>query len=106
MDRIGLPVWALYAFVGGIILFVVLLVVILLLRRKKREKEEAELQAVEEFIAAAMPEEGEPQGADVMELHTERSMELRQSIRDFVDENAEVAALLLRGWLKGDEENA
>lgn len=41
-----------------------------------------------------------------MELHTERSMELRQSIRDFVDENAEVAALLLRGWLKGDEENA
>ena len=105
-ERWGLPAWALYAFIGGIVLFVVLLVVILLLHRKKRAKEEAELQAVEEFIAAAMPEEGEPQGADVMELHTERSMELRQSIRDFVDENAEVAALLLRGWLKGDEENA
>lgn len=106
IERMGLPAWALYAFVGGIVLFVVLLVVILLLRRKKRQKEEAELQAVEEFIASAMPEEGEPQGADVMELHTERSMELRQSIRDFVDENAEVAALLLRGWLKEDEDNA
>ena len=32
-----------------------------------------------------LDENGEPVGADVMDLHTERSMELRQSIRDYVE---------------------
>lgn len=53
-----------------------------------------------------LDENGNPvTGADVMDLHTERSMELRQSIRDYVDENMEVAALLLKSWLKEDGDN-
>lgn len=53
-----------------------------------------------------LDEEGNPvSGANVMDLHTERSMELRQSIRDFVDENMEVAALLLKSWMKEDGDN-
>lgn len=53
-----------------------------------------------------LDEDGNPvSGADVMDLHTERSMELRQSIRDYVDENMEVAALLLKSWLKEDSDN-
>lgn len=102
----GIPIWVLYALVAGLVLFAILLVVILTLRKKKRVKEEAEMEAVEEIIAAAMPPEGEPEGADVMDLHTERSMELRQSIRDFVDENMEVSALLIRSWLREEDENA
>lgn len=53
-----------------------------------------------------LDEDGNPvTGADVMDLHTERSMELRQNIRDYVDENMEVAALLLKSWLKEDLDN-
>ena len=53
-----------------------------------------------------LDEDGNPvSGANVMDLHTERSMELRQSIRDFVDENMEVAALLLKSWMKEDGDN-
>lgn len=53
-----------------------------------------------------LDENGNPvSGADVMDLHTERSMELRQGIRDFVDENMEVAALLLKSWMKEDGDN-
>ena len=53
-----------------------------------------------------LDEDGNPvTGANVMDLHTERSMELRQSIRDFVDENMEVAALLLKSWMKEDGDN-
>lgn len=53
-----------------------------------------------------LDEDGNPvTGADVMDLHTERSMELRQNIRDYVDENMEVAALLLKSWLKEDVDN-
>lgn len=53
-----------------------------------------------------LDEDGNPvSGANVMDLHTERSMELRQNIRDYVDENMEVAALLLKSWLKEDVDN-
>ena len=113
---LGVPVWVFIALGAGLLLFAIVLTIILLLCRKKRKKEEAEQQAVEELLAVAMPElDQEPQldadgnpinGADVMDLHTERSMELRQSIRDFVDENMEVSALLIKSWLKEDGDNA
>jgi flagellar M-ring protein FliF len=44
-------------------------------------------------------------GADVMEMDTERSMELRKEIRKFVEENPELAAQMLKVWLRGGEEN-
>ena len=129
----GVPYFVFIAAGVGLMVFVLVLVLILVLRGRKRKKEEAERQAlIETMIAAAPPgqvveigedgqpiyvdaaaageveldEEGNPvTGANVMDLHTERSMELRQSIRDFVDENMEVAALLLKSWMKGSGEN-
>lgn len=127
----GIPYWVFIAAGVGLLVFVLVLVLILVLRGKKRKKEEAERQAlIETMMAAAEPgqivqidengqpyyvdvggepeldEEGNPvSGANVMELHTEKSMELRQSIRDFVDENMEVAALLLKSWMKEGGEN-
>lgn len=120
----GIPIWVFIAAGAGLLLFAIVLTVILLVRRKKRKKREEEERAVEELLAATMPgqaevgpdgqpievhldENGNPvAGANVMDLHTERSMELRQDIRDFVDENMEVAALLIKSWLKEDGENA
>ena len=127
----GIPYWVFIAAGTGLLVFVIVLVLILVLRGRKRRKEEAEKQAVTEAMIAAAPpgvivqfdedgqpvyvdvdaepeldEEGNPvSGANVMDLHTERSMELRQSIRDFVDENMEVAALLLKSWMKEGGEN-
>ena len=120
----GIPIWVFIAAGAGLLLFAILLTVILLLRRKKRKKQEEEERAMEELLATTMPgqtemgpdgqpievqldENGNPvAGANVMDLHTERSMELRQDIRDFVDENMEVAALLIKSWLKEDGDNA
>ena len=129
----GIPYWVFIAAGAGLLAFVLVLVLILILRGRKRKKEEAERQALIETMMAAAPpgvaveigedgqpiyvdvdetgevvldEEGNPvTGANVMDLHTERSMELRQSIRDFVDENMEVAALLLKSWMKEGGEN-
>ena len=102
-----LPLWVIIAAAGGLLLIIVLVVVLLLLRKRKRRKKAEEMKAVEELLNSVMPppESGEPTGADVMELNTERSMELRQSIREFVDENMEVAALLVKSWLKEDDDN-
>ena len=127
-EALGIPVWVPIAAGVGLLVFAIILTVILMLRRRKRKKQQEEERAVEELLATAMPgqpmelgpdgqplepgveieldEEGNPvSGADVMDLHTERSMELRQSIRDFVDENMEVAALLIKSWLKEDGDN-
>jgi flagellar M-ring protein FliF len=103
-----LPWWAVYAAAGGLLLFVIILVVILILtgKRRKRKKKEAlaedpTLEALLESVIAPT----EPQGADVMELQSERSLELRKAIRRFVDENPELAAQLIKTWLRGGEDN-
>jgi len=111
----GLPVplWVIIAAGVGLLLFVILLVILLLLRRKKKKKAEAlaaaeaaanEQNAVAELLTAAGITD-EDTGADVMDLQTERSMELRHDIRQFVDENPEIAAQLVRSWLKGEDDN-
>ncbi|MEY8418004.1 flagellar basal-body MS-ring/collar protein FliF [Oscillospiraceae bacterium 44-5] len=104
--------WILYAAIGGLVLFVVLLIVILVLARRRRKKRLEEQQALEEemmaaqaaaeaaAIIAAAPPTG---GADIMEVNTEKSMELRKSVRQFAQNNPEIAAQMVKAWLKGDE---
>ena len=57
------------------------------------------LQAEEEARSAE-------EGADIMDVHTERSMELRKSVRQFVEENPSIAAQMVKNWLRGGDENA
>ena len=38
-----------------------------------------------------------------MEVNTEKSMELRQEVRKFAQNNPEIAAQMVRAWLKGEE---
>lgn len=109
----------------ALVLLIILLVVIIMLAKRHKKKKlaaqalaeeeaqraaleeaEAERQAAEAALAEAM---GMPQtelvGADVMSLQTEKSMELRQEIRQFVEENPEVAAQLLKTWLRGGDDH-
>jgi flagellar M-ring protein FliF len=58
-----------------------------------------------EAMVADAPAPEEPAGADVMEIHTERGMELRKDIRKFVEENPEIAAQMIKIWLRGGENN-
>lgn len=113
----GVPNWVIYAAMAGLLLFLVLLVLILIISKKRKKKKQEEEEAAEaeaqqeaDMLAAALEEAGispeEPMGADVMNIHTEKSMELRKDIRQFADENPEVAAQLLKNWLKGDDDDA
>ena len=57
--------------------------------------------------AAALGLNGQPiSGADIMDLHTERSMELLRQVRQFVEENPSIAAQMIKTWLRGGEEDA
>ena len=107
----AVPLWVLIAAGAGLLLFIILLTVILLLRRKKRKKrEEEEARQREEAEAlmrvAGLGLEGVPEtGADVMDLELEKSMELRKDIRQFASDNPEIAAQMIKVWLKGGDGN-
>ncbi len=111
-----LPPWAWFALIAGIALFLFLLLVIIVLsgrRKKKRQLEEEEAAAQAEQLARMLAAQegmgiagdGKKQGADIMDIHTERSMELRKEVRQFAESNPEIAAQMVKSWLKGGEEN-
>lgn len=103
-DTKTLPSWAIYAAIGGGALLLLLLILIMFLRRKKRKKNAQD--ALEDRMMAYMPKaQPATAGADIMNMKSEKSMELRKSIRDFADENPEIAAQMVRTWLRGGEEN-
>ena len=57
--------------------------------------------------AAALGLNGQPiVGADIMDLHTERSMELLRQVRQFVEDNPSIAAQMIKTWLRGGDEDA
>lgn len=106
------PLWVLIAAGVGLLLFIILLTVILLLRRKKRKKQEAEeerqrAEAEALLAVAGLGRSGEePEtGANVMDLEMERSMELRKDIRQFAQDNPEIAAQMIKSWLRGGDDN-
>ena len=103
-DGLLVDSWILYAALGGLVLFVLILVLVLLLIRRHRRKKAAalaaELEQSGEMLQEAAPT---PEGADIMEMQTEKSMELRKNVRKFAEENPEIAAQMVRNWLKEGE---
>ncbi len=113
----GVSDWMILAAIGGLILFIILLIIILLLRRRAKKKRlakqaalEAEMRAAEEAAAAeaaaAVIAAAPTGGADIMEVNTEKSMELRKAVRQFAQNNPEIAAQMVKTWLKGEDGGA
>ena len=69
---------------------------------KKRKAAEAEA-AAEAAANALIMTQATPQQSNIMEMQTEKSMELRQDIRKFAEENPEIAAQMVKNWLREGE---
>lgn len=107
-----IPAWFIYAVGGALLLLIILIVILVIVARKRKKKLKKLRQLMEEQRTASemlammsMAEEEEPTGADVMQIHSERSMELRKDIRQLAEENPEIAAQMVRLWLRGGEDN-
>lgn len=113
-----------YIIIGVALLLVMLILLITLLRiRSRRKKEEQEAQAameeqldefetlggLEQFSQMIGPDgQAVPTPVDAkanLDEVNEKSMELRKTVRQFVQNNPEVAAQIIKNWLKGGEEN-
>lgn len=87
----------------GAVIFIVLLVVIivLIIRRKRKKKRLAEEEA--NAILPFMPELEElPIKIEKPQVE-EQNKEMRDTIREFTDENPEISAQLLKNWLGGED---
>lgn len=110
----GVQMWMIAALLGGLALFFIIMIVLLVLNKKKKEKLAAEAAEAAALAAAAEAEERERihaetvvnpvEGADIMDVNTETSMQLRQDLRTFVGNNPEITATLIRNWMKGVDE--
>ena len=98
----GIPAWVIYAAAGGGVLLLVILLLGRRRRKRRKELEAAGLAAVAQTETAPLtPQEG----ADIMNLQTEKSMELRKDVRKFAEDNPEIAAQMVKSWLReGDGE--
>ena len=133
IDWENLPDWAIYAALGALLLLIILFLLLSLLfggkkkkkdekageededkkgkkkdKKKKRKRKKGEPEEPEEeplIIAAAEAIAAGEKGADIMEMNTEKSMELRKSVRQFAQNNPEIAAQIIKTWLKGDDDN-
>lgn len=103
------PLWVYLALLAGLFLFMTLFMIFAMLGRRRSRRQAQQL-------APAMPmgpqvelepiaEEQEPAGADIMDVHTEKSMELRRSVRELAESNPEIAAQAIKALLRGDEES-
>lgn len=104
-----IPLWVYLALLAGMFLFMVLFTVFILLTRRRSSRRAPQLEpvaveagpVVEETPVEAVPE---PAGADIMDVHTERSMELRKSVREMAETSPEIAAQVIKALLRGDED--
>lgn len=102
-----IPLWVYLALLAGLFLFMALFTVFVLLSRKRNRRQVQQLEPVVEVgpeISLEPIEEQEPAGADIMDVHTEKSMELRRTVRELAENNPEIAAQAIKALLRGDEE--
>lgn len=103
--QLPIPVEVAVAISAGLFLLLVFTIVMMIVlhRRRKRKEREAALAAAaaQQVIPMEIPMAEPQEGADVMSLQTEKSMELRKDVRQFADDNPEIAAQMIRTLLKG-----
>lgn len=94
---------AILAGIGGAILVGFIIFLVLRSRRKNRIEETVTVE--ESRIPYTRLENDSFEDAELMRLKDEKSLERRAQIRNFVDDNSEVSAQILRTWLNGGDED-
>ena len=102
--------------IGGIavgtllILLIILLFIIKRIRKKLRKKKNG--KNIEEgpviyntFNTAPTEKEEETDISDLINIKNERSMELKNKIREITEENPEISAQTLKAWLRGGDKD-
>ncbi len=106
-DGLVIPSFMLIPIIGLIAFVIIMIIIILLLsarRRKRKKQKEAEEALEAERLSALQIVHTDDGKVDVLEVGSGKSMELRQNVREFAEKNPEIAAQMLRNWLREEGE--
>ncbi|CUX71943.1 Flagellar M-ring protein [Clostridium sp. C105KSO15] len=105
--------WILIAALAGV--FLLLLIIILAVRHRRKKKalmedmgDFGDLEDSQEDVPVIMQElsdEQEESEREILVPEEDRGAELRESVREFADQNPEISAQLLKTWLNGGNNN-
>ncbi len=95
----NVPLWGIIAAAALAVLLVVV-IIILVIRGRRKQEEEEELEEHEFEVEGVLPAAEVNQ--ELQEIQNDRGMQLKKDIRDFVEQDAEISAQLLRSWLNGN----
>lgn len=76
---------------------------LLILVRRRRKRAEEEMLEEEEFIPVMPEEEEKEENPELLNLKGEKTRELRETVREFADQNPEISAQMIRNWLNGGD---
>lgn len=88
--------------VGILALLIVIIVSLILFMKKKKKAVEEEEKILEEGVMSINVNE---EVKDLQDITPTREMELKNEIRDFAENNPEIAAQLIKTWLRGGDSN-
>ena len=117
----GFNRWILIGAIAAGVLVLLLILLVLILRRRKKKAQEAaalaDVQLTETVVVPPIdeliqePEEvtesdQEAESAkELLRIQNEKSMQLKENIRKFAEDNPEISAQLIKSWLRGGEDN-
>lgn len=90
---------------GAAFVFALLMTIIVaIILRKRKKKKLASLQVGHPKTVVSVEPTQEPE-SEIVSIKNEKTLELRNNIRDFAMDNPEISAQLLRSWLRGEGED-
>lgn len=105
-----IPLWAIIAAAVLLVLLIALVIFLIVRRRGKAEEEEEAVPEQAEGLEGEIPEDEDVSALfdlnqELEEIKNDRGMELKRSVREFAEQNPEIAAQLLKNWLNGGNGN-
>ena len=104
--------WILIGIIAAAILILLLILLVFLLRRRKKKAKSAALAEVQLTETVVVPpadavkeSEDDKASKELLRIQNEKSMELKENIRKFAEDNPEISAQLIKSWLRGGEDN-
>ena len=117
----GFNRWILIGAIAAGVLVLLLILLVLILRRRKKKAQEAaalaDVQLTETVVVPPIDEliqeseevtesDQEAESAkELLRIQNEKSMQLKENIRKFAEDNPEISAQLIKSWLRGGEDN-
>ncbi len=102
----GLTTTTLIMIGAGVGLLLIILIIVLIITRRNKKKKE-EIASAEAEALAALEAEAAAKIANLSEIAANmpqtREAQLRDQIREFTDDNPEIAAQLIKNWLRGED---